>query len=491
MKDNIIIRKQKFSIKTSNEQLALELRRRVNDDLQYSLSGVYDEIFSSLNVTPGNNIYIDKITLSLGRITNEVFAEQLPQLVKQALLKQLQNEPSVKESVQHQMNNTVDNSTTHSAEHDDVAALMYFFENGMYPWWFNNISAIKPSEIIKSFTNASAENLLVQIISKQRTNNAINSERIIQRFLQHLSPDDYQKIVTALIALQSNQQLKTNLQLLENNDTVLLLSVFFLITGDIYRKELIAFMLKQWYSEDQNILKGFITQLFRKFKTSDSFNINTGNTFTSSQKLNKEIKETINTILKESGISQQVNESNKDSNLTKDISATGIIEGIYINNSGLVLLHPFLLPLFEVLGLLQTDHSFVSQQAAFKAAVVLYYLQSSSVVYEEHEMAFNKILCGINIEELLPNNIVLTIEEKKECDELLYSVISYWDALKGASIAAVQETFIQHKGKIGFKEDHWLLQVERIAADILTDRLPWSFSTIKLPWLKHIIYTEW
>jgi len=56
---------------------------------------------------------------------------------------------------------------------------------------------------------------------------------------------------------------------------------------------------------------------------------------------------------------------------------------------------------------------------------------------------------------------------------------------------ALQEAFIRRNGKLNFKGDHWLLQVEKNAMDILVDRLPWGFGIIKLPWLQFLIHVEW
>ncbi|HEX2630499.1 MAG TPA: contractile injection system tape measure protein, partial [Chitinophagaceae bacterium] len=164
---------------------------------------------------------------------------------------------------------------------------------------------------------------------------------------------------------------------------------------------------------------------------------------------------------------------------------------IYINNGGLAILHPFLQPLCSALGLLDSDNRFIDEPARHKACVVIYYLQSGTDLYAEEEMAFNKILCGMAIEDVLPAEISLNDTDKKECNELLDAVIDYWDALKGASAAALQETFIRRSARLSFKNDHWLLQVERNATDILTDRLPWGIGIIKLPWLSHLIHTEW
>ncbi len=73
----------------------------------------------------------------------------------------------------------------------------------------------------------------------------------------------------------------------------------------------------------------------------------------------------------------------------------------------------------------------------------------------------------------------------------MQSVVEYWAALKGASIEALQTTFFQREGKVSLIENYWLIQVERTGVDILLDRLPWAISTIKLPWIKEIIYIEW
>jgi hypothetical protein len=174
---------------------------------------------------------------------------------------------------------------------------------------------------------------------------------------------------------------------------------------------------------------------------------------------------------------------------SKNVSGQG--EGIYISNAGLVILQPFLTLFFENLGLIDDNRQFISSHTQIKAAVILYYLQSGQVDYNEWEMSLNKILCGMATDELIPNDILLSDQEKAESDTLLKTVIEYWDALKRSSVEAVQTTFLTREGKVSFKETHWLIQVERTGVDILVDRLPWGIGTIKLPWLNELIYVEW
>ena len=166
-------------------------------------------------------------------------------------------------------------------------------------------------------------------------------------------------------------------------------------------------------------------------------------------------------------------------------------EGIYIVNTGLLLLHPFLPLFFKEAELINDKNQFISLATQQKAAVLLYYLQCGDEQYKEWEMALNKILCGMASDEIIPEGILINEKEKEESNILLQTVVNYWEALKGASIEALQNSFLLREGKITRKEDHWLVQVERTGVDILLDRLPWGFSTIKLPWLDKLIYTEW
>ena len=94
-------------------------------------------------------------------------------------------------------------------------------------------------------------------------------------------------------------------------------------------------------------------------------------------------------------------------------------------------------------------------------------------------------------QEVLPDNILLSDSDKQNCNNLLKAVVDHWRALKSASIEALRNTFLLREGKISHKETHWLIQVERTGADILLERLPWGYSTVKLPWLNQIILTEW
>ena len=492
MIDNLIIRKQKFKIKTNNEQLALQLRKQVSDELQYNLLSVYEEAFNSLaNIK--ENVFIDKISIDLGQCSKAEFTESITTILKKALIKHL-NDSVGKEFTQYEFNEH-EKKTDNGSRHDEQTAFIYFLKNGIYPWWFTGSSVKNPQQLIAEMSNASLENLLIKIITTRKTLDIVSAARMIRRFTQQLSLTNYGKIIGALIRLQSDQQLKNNLEMLHAEETADYMVSLLGITKEGYQKISVEFLLKQSEADHKEVIKKFILYLMEKTSNKANELLKGFKKFQTSKKEDA-VKKLVAEIILEMQVKfrtkqEQTKEErsiNKQS-LTEANETSG--EEIYINNGGLVILHPFLQPLFENLNLLDAGNVFVSDNSKFKAAVVLHYLQNSTDQYEEYEMAFNKVLCGIPIEEILPAGIMLNDNEKKECDDLLHTVIKYWEALKGSGKEALQETFICRKAKLDFKEDHWLLQVEKNTMDILINRLPWGFGIIKLPWIQYLIHVEW
>lgn len=173
-------------------------------------------------------------------------------------------------------------------------------------------------------------------------------------------------------------------------------------------------------------------------------------------------------------------------NLEKPI----IDEDIYVENAGLVLLHPFLGELFSTIQLTE-DGKFVSTQDKNMAAKVLQFLVYGENEQTENYFVLNKILCGIGVTEVLDVAIELSPELKTESADLLQDVIRHWAILKNTSVEGLRETFLQRPGKINRLEKGWKLTVERKTVDVLLDKLPWGLGIIKLPWMDEIMYVDW
>lgn len=576
MTETVIIRKQKFRIRTSNQELALQLRHELNDHLQVGLLAVYEEVFESIPDLKNRTVYIDKLLLDLGTCTADEFVDRLPILLKQAILKRLREQQEEVNEMETRAGRPagVKPGGISSTATDEVTALFHFFEKGFFPWWRMGIGARKdPTAMIAALDEQAIENLLVRIISAPRHAGDLKAERIRQRFLQALSTAGYPGVIHALIMLQSDQQVITNSQLLAAEETMQYCCSFFLISNTQYRQELIHFLLLPSLTQERDLMQSFIRRLAEKKKAgqqaSTQFNKektqegetsspvhaairkameeisnekksygeqptqgNSGNAkettaikevkegkeeTTKSIPGKKEVKEekekkeekeeTAKNITgkkeeedkKQDGLknsSQQESQQESPKQTAKKKTATSPQdelpeEGAYIDNGGLVILHPFFQPLFTELELMTVDGAFVAEEAKHRATVILNYLLTGDSSYSECDMVLNKLICGIPVDDVLPADITLTEKETSECDGLLETVVGYWEALKGASKEAMRETFFQRKAKIRFKDDHWLLQVERNATDILLDRLPWGIGIVRLPWLQYLIHVEW
>ncbi len=163
-------------------------------------------------------------------------------------------------------------------------------------------------------------------------------------------------------------------------------------------------------------------------------------------------------------------------------------EGLYINCAGVVLLHPFLPRLFELLGiaregkLRQTD----------RALCLLHYLATGQRVAPEYELPLPKVLCGLPLEHTAESDVGLTAMEIEEAETMLQAAIRHWEALGNSSADGLRGTFLVRPGKLSRRDDgDWRLQVEPRSFDILLDQLPWGLGIIKLPWMEKMLWVEW
>jgi len=165
-------------------------------------------------------------------------------------------------------------------------------------------------------------------------------------------------------------------------------------------------------------------------------------------------------------------------------------EGIFVQNAGIILLHPFLNAFFKNLGLV-AEGSFIDESARGKALYLLHFLATGRANAEEHELVMEKVLCGWSLENPVSNSIELTTSELAEANGLLVEAIQQWDALKNTSPSGLREGFLQRMGKLHTKNSILQLQIESNSIDVLLDYLPWNLSMVQLPWMKDLLKVEW
>lgn len=172
--------------------------------------------------------------------------------------------------------------------------------------------------------------------------------------------------------------------------------------------------------------------------------------------------------------------------LADEYAETG--EGIYIENAGLILLHPFLPQFFSGLNIAAED----AIVDAGRALSLLYFLTSGQLTAPEYELVLPKLLCNIPLSAVIEADAELTDAEIEEAIALLGAVIRHWEVLKNTGIDGLRGTFLLRAGKISLRGDgDWCLQVEGKAYDILLEQLPWGIGMIKLPWMQRMLWVEW
>ncbi|MBX2924703.1 MAG: hypothetical protein KF746_21050 [Chitinophagaceae bacterium] len=165
-----------------------------------------------------------------------------------------------------------------------------------------------------------------------------------------------------------------------------------------------------------------------------------------------------------------------------------VSKDIFVSNAGMVMLHCFLYPLFNYLGLIK-NNEFTDDNSRLKALQLLYYLATGRDKAPEYDLLIPKILCGYAIDMPVPSGVELTEDEKKETDGLLSEVIAQWK--KPISIAGLREGFLQRGGKLFVRNERLNLVVETNTIDVLLTTLPWGMGVIKLPWMPKPLMVDW
>ena len=169
-----------------------------------------------------------------------------------------------------------------------------------------------------------------------------------------------------------------------------------------------------------------------------------------------------------------------------DADAVGI-EGLFVANAGVIIVHPFLPQLFNVIGV-SVDNELTNPS---RAALLIHHLATGEYSADEHQLVLAKILCGVPVEYPLRREPPVTEREAQECTVLLEAVVEHWSVLRNTTADGLRGNFLSRAGKLELSSDGWLLYVERQSFDILLDHLPWSIGHVQLPWMRSLIRVEW
>lgn len=204
----------------------------------------------------------------------------------------------------------------------------------------------------------------------------------------------------------------------------------------------------------------------------------------------KKAKETRDNLLKLSDRKntpdRSIIEKTKPEDFGSEQISQKVIEEIYINNAGLIIVSAFLPVFFKDIKLLSKTGILNSN----KAIAVLQYMVTGLDKYHEFEVVLPKILCGVEISDPI-SEYKLSRKEKIKVNELLESIIEHWTVLKSTSTQGLRSAFFQREGKLTFENNNWYLKVRQESYDMLISHIPWNISLIKLSWMKSMLHAEW
>lgn len=194
--------------------------------------------------------------------------------------------------------------------------------------------------------------------------------------------------------------------------------------------------------------------------------------------------------------SHDITKQENGSTNTSDTPANNIVQpdiegGLYMDDAGLVLLHPFLSELFRLNGLWD-GKEWTSVSAQHTAVLTLVWLAHGTTDIAEYEMVLPKLLCGMTWEEPVDVTEQPAEEHLKAAEEMMQAVIGHWKVIGNITADGLREGFIRRRAKLSTRKNGWLITVERKAQDVLLSRLPWGFSIIRLPWWQGMsIHVDW
>ena len=162
----------------------------------------------------------------------------------------------------------------------------------------------------------------------------------------------------------------------------------------------------------------------------------------------------------------------------------------YVENSGLILLSPFLKQYFERLQYM-AEGVFLSEVYQNRALYLLQYLGYAHIDFPENALLLNKILVGMPLTHPVKPIATMTQDEIALSDSLLRGFISNWPGMENTTPIGVQETFLQREGIVTIDQAAYSLVVERMTLDVLMENIPWDFNLIASPWLRNPLHVTW
>ncbi len=509
------VQKQTFEIRVPRQEDARGLQDRLSTFGNHELPLILDEVFEEQTAGTESVWRIDRLEIDLGHLSEKALESQLTAGIRLKLAKALEKYRLSHERSDQESHQSADRL---SLQQRTLESLQYYLQQGVLPWWSEKPPPWMESQHLTQLLQR--PEILIKTLSV-----VINgSPPALERLMQHIPPALTTGVIEHEIPAGETQSIRklAAKAAWESGETEKLL--FLLAVNYAEDNDKIAAILARHFTRQALLIlyetlsrrigrrttattprwQRSLATLLQRATGSLS---DTGrpkpptpeaNTKKRSKAGHKRTETPADLKLrrqsKTSGESEAAELIQPTDRIDETIQESGDREKasdtqVYVESAGIILLSPFLLPLFEGTGLV-VDRSFVETQARHRAVYLLEYLVWEENQHVEYDLALEKCLCGIPTEEPLISYSP-TDEQKGECNTLLKAVIDHWKALKSTSPDGLREAFLQREGRLEPNRNPPRLRVNPLPQDMLLQRLPWSYSIIKLPWMDQRLHVEW
>ncbi len=488
---NHIIQKVFVEITVNNKEKAY----RIKDDIGSFLSlDVFPEIERCIreldNRTGACTMQIPRLELDLNVKSSSLNAELKDKIA--GLFREELSEISRPLEITEQNQSDQEKPSWVSDQEKTVNTFIYFLENGCMPWWISE----------KHTVDFMQEPVFEDLISAPTFRKSIISvlpKRIVQeRIIHQLSEKQIVKLCRIIL---KGKELKINLE----NEVIRQIPTLSSQSRTFIWRLILRVLSEVVHSSDVKIREFFLKQ-FSEIKNTEAKKISIPH---KDLKILAEIfpfveKHEITKIIENPARAENYEHIQKDreSHHVEEISekiagqkgVTAYNEalpevGQYLQNAGLVLIHPFIKTFFKHCDLLDPTNQELTDPEL--CAHLLHYIATGKTNAPEYDMSFEKFLCHIPSDQTINRHIKLSRKHKMEAKKLIDSVKQNWNPMKNSSDELLQNEFFQRSGKLTVTDYDCTLTVERKTQDILLDKLSWGIGLVKLPWKDEFLLVNW
>lgn len=471
-----IINRLALEINCPDEEQAFSLRTNFVVTLQDRITASVDSICSKYS-DESEWIRIDKLELDLGWFNQNSFELEFGDIFQKKFEDEI---------VKHISQLSVAEKKE-SKQRSELALLNYFLQYGTLPWWADAASTDINEIVARLLMNE--ENTVKDLFYQQRFNTIIwqriafqlnkqNKIKLTACFteLQH-GTDLFKQWLNETVNVPGNSIAINPEDILKTGNDILLRNAGIIFEDYPNSKNYLLIFeetMRLFFPSEDGFVQDLIKQIELGLEEEGKAAVTMAG---QGQPENKAVKQVPDVFLPRQYLSASGEDEQQD-------------EKSPVKHAGIILLGAFLNTFFTNLNLLN-GAEWKSKDAQYRAVHLLKFLSTGDQQNPEFNLNLEKIICGLNVVESLPVDIVLMDTETAEAQSLLESVIEHWTILKNTSVNGLRESFLKRDGLIQKKEMDWLLQVERKTLDVLIDSIPWGYSTLHFPWTDHKLFVEW